>query len=75
LNPQFRPNGWWERHPGQLYGVNSDSGYMNLYVRTQEGHFYAECSNRGICDRSSGECSCFTGYGGAACNRTACAND
>jgi len=76
LNPQYRPNGWWERHPSQLFGVNADNhANLPLWVRTEEGHFYAECSNRGICDRSIGECACFTGYGGAACNRTVCAND
>ncbi len=28
----------------------------------------AECSNRGLCDRTSGECACFRGYAGSACN-------
>jgi hypothetical protein len=38
-------------------------------------HKYAECSNRGICNRDSGECVCFDGYEGKACQRTACPND
>jgi len=38
-------------------------------------HKYAECSNRGICNRESGECQCFDGYEGKACQRTACPND
>lgn len=38
-------------------------------------HKYSECSNRGICDRDSGECECFPGYEGKACARTACPND
>jgi len=35
----------------------------------------AECSDQGICDRSTGICSCFAGYEGSACQRTACPND
>merc|ERR1711871_1636465 len=40
-----------------------------------EGHFYMECSNQGLCDRSSGLCECFDGYTGRACQRQACPED
>merc|ERR1712100_139868 len=40
--------------------------------RWDEGHFYAECSNKGMCNRKSGECECFPGYTGAGCKRTTC---
>jgi len=35
-------------------------------------HFYMECSNKGTCDRSTGDCVCFDGYDGVACQRASC---
>jgi hypothetical protein len=35
-------------------------------------HVSAECSNMGICDRSSGLCNCRPGFEGTACERTTC---
>merc|ERR1711988_1443873 len=36
---------------------------------------FVECSDAGVCDRSSGTCDCFEGYEGAACQRATCLND
>merc|ERR1719331_909502 len=44
-------------------------------ANSNEGHFYMECSNKGICDRKTGTCDCFDGYTGTACARAACPND
>ena len=33
-------------------------------------HQAVECSNAGICDRSSGTCNCFAGFTGGACQRS-----
>eukprot|EP01038_Epipyxis_sp_PR26KG_P010435 gene10435-14018_t len=33
---------------------------------------YAECSNAGLCERSSGTCICNEGFTGAACSRLTC---
>ncbi|RLN63540.1 hypothetical protein BBJ29_009826, partial [Phytophthora kernoviae] len=38
-------------------------------------HANAECSNRGVCDYSKGECTCFNGFTGAACQRLRCPSD
>ena len=42
---------------------------------TDVGHASAECSNRGICDRTTGICSCMDGFSGSACDRLTCLND
>lgn len=39
---------------------------------TNSAHYYMECSNKGSCNRDSGECECFPGYDGAACQRASC---
>jgi len=44
------------------------------FPSNHEAHAYMECSNKGLCDRSSGECVCFDGYEGSACQRTVCPN-
>lgn len=48
----------------------------NINDGTSSGHeSERECSDAGICDRATGECSCFSGYEGSACQRTSCPND
>eukprot|EP00804_Cyclotella_cryptica_P006623 CCRYP_008582-RB/>CCRYP_008582-RB protein AED:0.32 eAED:0.32 QI:1342/1/1/1/1/1/2/119/210 len=44
-------------------------------VSENNAHPRVECSNKGICDRSTGECICFENYDGKACERTMCPND
>jgi hypothetical protein len=51
--------------PSQLAWADTADG-------TNQAHYYAECSNKGLCDRKTGECKCFDGYEGKACRRAAC---
>lgn len=44
-------------------------------VNINTAHDYAECSNKGLCDRKTGECECLAGYDGAACQRASCPSE
>jgi len=57
----------WEIYP-------TDSS-QPVFAQANEGHFYTECSNKGLCDRETGLCQCFDGYTGSSCQRTECPND
>lgn len=37
---------------------------------TDVAHYPVECSNKGICDRGTGVCSCMEGFTGSACQRS-----
>lgn len=53
----------------KVYPIMTDSRGAIL---TQTAHDYAECSNKGTCDRSEGVCRCLDGYEGPACERASC---
>ncbi len=63
-NSQIYPNGIQEQYPDVKDSIGN--------VLTNSAHMYRECSNRGNCDRTSGECSCLEGFEGSACQRTSC---
>merc|ERR1711871_15045 len=64
--------GTWEMWPGDFFGAGATRSKDTVQ---DEGHYYMECSNRGLCDRTTGECECFDGYTGAGCQRLACPED
>jgi len=59
---------------GQSEMYSHNYGYARLDRTTahDEAHFYRECANKGLCDRTTGSCQCFPGYEGEGCSRTAC---
>lgn len=53
-------------------------GYsIRVTLDTKKGtHTVAECSDNGICDRKTGQCQCFDGFSGSACQiLTNCPNN
>jgi len=62
-------------HPAYPYGTREQFPQMedtDLRVLTESAHYYMECSNKGTCNRATGECQCFDGYDGVACQRASC---
>jgi len=57
------------------YGTTEQFPQMedsDLNKLSNTAHYYMECSNKGVCDRTTGECTCYPGYDGAACQRASC---
>ena len=52
----------------------SSTAWIGTVVGANDVHPVVECSNAGLCDRSTGECICFANYDGIACERTVCPN-
>jgi len=61
---------------GKAWFDTPKEGKSNSAAATQQNiaHRNAECSNAGVCDRTSGICQCHPGYEGRACDRTVCPN-
>ena len=55
------------------YGAARDSS--DVTRSWNEAHFYHECSSKGVCDTTTGECLCFPGYEGSGCARKSCVSD
>ena len=49
--------------------------WSDIATAENQAHAPAECSNRGICNTASGECDCFSGFTGDACQRTVCRDE
>lgn len=63
--------------PDDRYFVNItfNDGHAFIPSDPNSAHQIVECSGRGNCDRSAGQCVCSEGYTGDACHRTQCPGD
>ena len=53
----------------------SGAAWTSVPTATDTAHEVAECSNKGVCNRATGICQCFSGFSGDACQRYGCIND
>ena len=66
-NDQVHPYGTTEQYPNLVDSQGT--------VLLNTGHDWRECSNKGLCDRTTGICRCFPGYTGSTCQRNNCPVD
>ena len=59
----------WQTESSADLAVASTPNYPNGI------HAYKECSDRGLCDTTTGRCICFAGYEGHDCGRSSCPED
>lgn len=71
-----RPNGdpAWTFPDCSARTCPKSNAWVGAIVNANDAHGSEECSARGICDRTTGECACFENYDGIACERTVCPN-
>jgi hypothetical protein len=48
----------------------SGIAWSDYATATDTAHAMAECSNMGLCDRTTGACRCASGFEGVACERS-----
>lgn len=64
----------WTGPDCSLRTCPKDFAWVGSVVGSNDLHPWVECSNKGVCDRKTGMCECFTGYDGLACQRATCLN-
>jgi len=62
--------------PGDRYFLNVTFNEGKSVTLSDQNtvHSVVECSGRGACERARGECKCYPGFGGDACQRAICPN-
>jgi len=72
-----RPNGdpAWIAHDCSHRTCPKGASWVGPVMGANSAHPEVECSNKGTCNRLTGECACYENYDGMACERTVCPSD
>jgi len=62
----------WQGADCSLRTCPFELAWVDTALRADDAHYYAECANKGLCDRKTGVCKCFDGYDGKGCQRSVC---
>merc|ERR1740127_100213 len=65
----------WTQHDCSVRTCPKHAAWGEVPGGQGGGHGRKECSAAGMCDRKSGNCVCFDGFTGFACERQACPNN
>jgi len=62
----------WTQHDCSVRTCPKHVSWVDTPDSNTLSHQRVECAGRGTCDRKSGQCQCFPGFTGFACERQAC---
>jgi hypothetical protein len=62
----------WSGYDCQVGACPEGPAWFDEALSATEAHQAAPCSNMGLCDKTTGRCSCAAGYSGDACQRMDC---
>ena len=70
-----RTNTYWIGADCSLRECPKGPAWVDVAIGVDNAHNEAECSNQGVCDYTTGHCTCNLNFGGVSCNRMLCELD
>jgi len=62
----------WHSGDCSLRSCPTGKAWFDLPTDDERAHQLTECSNQGICDHTTGQCACYNGFEGSACQYRSC---